>query len=56
LAFLVVQMLFIPCVATVAVIRQESGGWRWTLFSLGFLMLVSWLVGWMAFRLLVMWS
>ena len=28
LAFLVVQMLFVPCVATVAATRQEAG-WRW---------------------------
>jgi ferrous iron transport protein B len=45
LAFLVVQMLFIPCVATVAVIRQETRSWGWTLFSLGFLMVVSWAAG-----------
>ncbi len=56
LAFLVVQMLFIPCVATVAAIRQETGGWRWTLFSLGFLLLISWGVGWLAFRLLMLLS
>jgi len=41
LAFLVIQMLFVPCVATVAVVRQETGSWRWTLFNLGFLLLVS---------------
>ena len=34
-AFLVVQMTFIPCVATVAAIRQESRSWRWTGASLG---------------------
>nr|HID12932.1 ferrous iron transport protein B [Anaerolineae bacterium] len=45
LAFLVVQMLFIPCVATVGVVRQETGSWRWTLFNLGFLLMVSWVVG-----------
>jgi ferrous iron transport protein B len=45
LAFLVVQMLFVPCVATVAVVRQETGSWRWTLFSLGFLLVVSWTAG-----------
>ncbi len=33
LAFLVVQLLFIPCVATVATIKQEVGT-RWTLVSL----------------------
>jgi ferrous iron transport protein B len=32
LAFLTVQMLFIPCVATVATIKQEVG-WKWTLIS-----------------------
>jgi ferrous iron transport protein B len=41
LAFLTVQMLFVPCVATVAVIRQETGSWKWTLFDLGFLLVVS---------------
>jgi ferrous iron transport protein B len=41
LAFLVVQMLFVPCVATVAVVKQETGSWRWTLFNLGFLLVVS---------------
>jgi ferrous iron transport protein B len=45
LAFLVVQMLFIPCVATVAVVRQETGSWGWTLFNVGFLLLVSLLAG-----------
>lgn len=29
-AFLVLQMTFVPCVASVAVFRQESGSWRWT--------------------------
>ena len=41
LAFLVVQMLFIPCVATVAVIRQETGGWKWALVDLGLLLVIS---------------
>jgi ferrous iron transport protein B len=51
LAFLVVQMLFIPCVATVAVIKQETDSWRWTLFSLAFLLVVSWAAGVGAFGL-----
>ncbi|HIC93143.1 MAG TPA: ferrous iron transport protein B [Anaerolineae bacterium] len=41
LAFLAVQMLFIPCVATMATIRQETNSWRWTAFSLGFLLIIS---------------
>ncbi|HEB77785.1 MAG TPA: ferrous iron transport protein B, partial [Methylothermaceae bacterium] len=34
LAFLVVTMVYIPCLATVIVIRQETGSWRWTLFDM----------------------
>ena len=41
LAFLIVQMLFIPCVATVAAIWQETRSARWTLFNLTFLLVVS---------------
>jgi ferrous iron transport protein B len=41
LAFLVVQMLFIPCLATVATIKQETKSWRWTAFSIGLLVVVS---------------
>ncbi len=45
LSFMVVQMLFIPCVATVAAIRQETGSWRWTAFSVCLLALLSLLGG-----------
>ena len=41
LAFLVVSILFIPCIATVAVTRQETGSWGWTLLSLGMLLSLS---------------
>jgi len=45
LAFLVAQMLFIPCAATVAVTRQETDSWKWTAFSVLFLLLVSMAMG-----------
>jgi ferrous iron transport protein B len=51
LAFLVVQMLFIPCVATVAAIKQETKSWGWTAFSLGLLSLLSVLGGILAYQL-----
>jgi ferrous iron transport protein B len=45
LAFLTVTMLFIPCLATVAVMRRETGGWRWTLFDIAVLLIVALGVG-----------
>ena len=41
LAFLVVQMTFIPCAATVAVMKQETGKWKWPAFSIGSLLVLS---------------
>jgi ferrous iron transport protein B len=35
LAFLVFQILFIPCVGTVAAIRQETQSWKWAAASVG---------------------
>ncbi len=34
-------MLFIPCLATVAVMRQETGSWRWTLFDIALLFAIA---------------
>lgn len=51
LAFLVVQMLFIPCVATVAAIRQETKSWGWTVFSVGLLLVISLAGGILAYQL-----
>jgi ferrous iron transport protein B len=51
LAFLVVQMLFVPCVATVATIRQETRSWGWTAFSVGLLLVLSLAGGILAYRL-----
>jgi ferrous iron transport protein B len=35
LAFLVFQILFVPCIGTVAAIQQETKSWKWTLTSVG---------------------
>jgi ferrous iron transport protein B len=54
LSFLVVTMLFIPCMATVAVTRQETQSWRWTLQSVFLLLAVSILAGIMTYNLAVL--
>jgi ferrous iron transport protein B len=45
LAFLVVQMSFVPCVATIATIRQETRSWKWTAVSVGLLLVISMVAG-----------
>ncbi|MDD3825851.1 MAG: ferrous iron transport protein B [Anaerolineae bacterium] len=50
LAFLVVQILFIPCVATVAAMRQETRSWGWTGLGVGLLLVISLVGGIVAYQ------
>jgi ferrous iron transport protein B len=40
-AFLTVMMLFVPCVATVAAMHQETRSWRWPLLSAAVLLVLA---------------
>ena len=51
LAFLVIQMSFIPCVPTVAAIKQETRSWKWTGASVGILLVASVTVGFVVYHL-----
>lgn len=44
-SFLLIQMLFVPCIATVAVINKETLSWRFTLLSVMSHLLISLVVG-----------
>jgi ferrous iron transport protein B len=44
-------MLFIPCMATVSVIRQETRSWAWTLFNIAMFLGISILAGAGVYRL-----
>jgi ferrous iron transport protein B len=54
LAYLVLQMTFIPCISTVASILQQTRSWRWTAFSLGYQLLLSLAAGIATYRLAVL--
>jgi ferrous iron transport protein B len=51
LAFLAMQLTFIPCVATLAAIKQETHSWKWTFFSVGLMLAVSLVVGTLIYRI-----
>ena len=56
LAYLVVQMLFVPCIATMAAVRQEAG-WKWAFLNLVFLFIISIGVGGLVYAIVsVLWS
>ena len=43
-SFLLFVLIYFPCVATIAAIRQESGSWRWAIFAACYTTLLAWVV------------
>ncbi len=43
-ALMVFTLLYVPCLATVGVIKKETGSWRWTLFAIASEVLVAYFV------------
>jgi ferrous iron transport protein B len=43
-------LLYIPCAATIGVIRRESGSWKWTAFSVCFQLLTAWVVSFLIYQ------
>ncbi|MBA4416953.1 MAG: ferrous iron transport protein B [Syntrophus sp. (in: bacteria)] len=54
LSFLVILMVFIPCIPTITVMRQEMENWRWFLFSLIFMLCFSLAGGFAAYHIAVL--
>lgn len=51
LAFLVFTLLYTPCVATMAAIKQESGSWKFTLGVVAIDLTTAWVLAFITYRL-----
>jgi ferrous iron transport protein B len=49
-ALLVFVLLYIPCVATIAVIKRETNSWRWPIFAAFYTTLVAWLMAFIVYQ------
>lgn len=43
-SYLLFVLIYIPCIATVAAIKSETGSWKWTMFSILYTTLLAWCV------------
>lgn len=50
ICLMVFSLLYIPCAATLAVVRKESGSTKWMLFSAAFQLIVAWGVTFLVYR------
>lgn len=51
LAFLFFSLLYIPCLATIAVIKKETGSWKFTLVQILTTILIAWVVSFSIYNL-----
>lgn len=50
-AFMVVSLIYIPCIATIAAIKRETNSWKWTLFAVGYSLTLAYAMGFLVYRL-----
>ena len=51
LAFLIFILVYFPCVAVISAIKNESGSWKWAIFTIVFTTTLAWLLAFMVYRL-----
>ena len=51
LAMIIFVLLYFPCIATIAAIAQEAGGWKWALFSIVYNTTLAWVMAFVAYRI-----
>ena len=49
-AMMAFVLIYVPCLATVAVIRRETNSWKWTLFSITYSTTLAWLVAFVIYQ------
>ena len=49
-AMMAFVLIYIPCLATVAVIRRETNSWKWTFFSITYSTCLAWLVAFIIYQ------
>ena len=51
LAYMLFVLIYFPCIATLAAIKQESGSWKWALFAAGYTTVLAWCIAFVDYQL-----
>jgi len=51
LSFLLFVLIYFPCAATIAAIKNEAGSWKWALFSVTYTTVLAWLVAFAVYQI-----
>jgi ferrous iron transport protein B len=50
LSFLVFVLIYFPCIATIAAIKNESGSWKWALFVIFYTTTLAWIISFAVYQ------
>lgn len=51
ISLLLFVLIYFPCVATIAAIKEESGSWKWGIFSIVYTTLLAWVVSFLVYQI-----
>lgn len=49
--FMVISLIYVPCIATIAAIKRETNSWGWTLFAVGYSLTLAYAMGFGIYRI-----
>ena len=47
---MIFTLIYVPCLASIAVIKRETNGWKWPVFTVGYTVALAWLVSFAVYR------
>ncbi len=50
-AFMAFCLIYIPCAATIAVIKRETNSWKWAGFSVGYTIALGWIIAFLIYQI-----
>lgn len=56
MAYMVFILLYFPCIATIIAIKNESGKWKWALFSAIYTTLIAYFFSFIVYRIGLIWA
>ena len=49
--YMLFVLIYFPCIATFAAIKQESGSWKWAFFAAGYTTILAWIVSFAVYQM-----
>ncbi|HEY9063058.1 MAG TPA: ferrous iron transport protein B [Pseudobacteroides sp.] len=50
-SFMVMTLIYIPCVATIGAIKRETNSWAWTFFAIGYSLVLGWVMSVLVYQI-----